>query len=83
MGPPVANCKQCCKQCSCPPKKGSPESKKRNTFDPIEEISSGAGGAAGGYSLPLGMSPNYPDDSHPKLRGSIPGIKLIYKRNQK
>ena len=48
----------------------------------LDEISSGAGGAAGGYSLPLGAQPAYPDDSHPQLRGSVRGIKLIYKRKE-
>lgn len=38
-------------------------------FDEIEEISSMAGGAVGGYSLPLGMKPKYFKSPMPKVRG--------------
>ena len=47
----------------------------------LEEISTA--GAAGGYALPLGEKPSFMKDEHPRLRGSLPGIKLIYKRSQR
>jgi len=49
----------------------------------LEELSSGAGGAAGGYSLPLGEKPSFFHDEIPRLKGTMPGIKLIYKRREK
>ena len=61
--------------------KGSTHSEHNLEEDELEEIS--GAGAAGGYSLPLGTKPLYPADEHPKLRGSLPGIKLIYKRSDK
>jgi len=56
--------------------------------DELEEISSSGGGAAmgssrgaaGPYSLPLGAKPSFFKDEHPKVDGTMPGIKLIYKR---
>jgi len=56
--------------------------------DELEEISSSgggaamgsSGGAAGPYSLPLGAKPSFFKDEHPKVDGTMPGIKLIYKR---
>ena len=77
-GPPVANCKQCCKQCKCSPKKKVSNPKRPHDYMDLEEMS--AGSAAGGYSLPIGDKPDYPEDSHPHLRGSIAGIKITYKR---
>lgn len=49
----------------------------------LDEISSAAGGAAGGFSLPLGEKPTFFKDEHPALKGTMPGIKLIYKRRDK
>ena len=57
--------------------------KKTLEEEELEEISSAGGGAAGGYSLPLGEKPKYFKDGHPKLRGSVAGITLIYKRSAK
>ena len=57
--------------------------KKTLEEDELDEISSGAGGAAGGYSLPLGEKPSYFHDEIPRLKGTMPGIKLIYKRRDK
>jgi hypothetical protein len=54
--------------------------KKTLEEDELDELS--GSGAAGGYSLPLGAKPTYLKDGHPKLRGSVRGIKLIYKRKE-
>jgi hypothetical protein len=56
--------------------------KKTLEEEELEELSSGAGGAAGGYSLPLGDKPTYFKDEIPHLKGTIPGIKIIYKRKE-
>jgi len=79
-GPPRADCKQCCKQCNCPPK---PRPRSRasfnsdeDPFDPIEEIS--GAGAAGGYSLPLGQKPKRFNSPRPKVKG----IKIYTRRSK-
>ena len=59
------------------------EEQLKNAEEELEELSSGAGGAAGGYSLPLGEKPSFFHDEIPRLKGTMPGIKLIYKRREK
>ena len=56
----------------------------------LEEISAAGGGAVagssgnvGGYSLPLGAKPSFFKDERPEIKGTMPGIKLIYKRSDK
>jgi len=75
-GPPIANCKQCCQQCKCPPKKDPTKAfrsrrKKADDdpFDPIEEISAVAGGAVAGNA----SSP----------RDKIKGIKIYTSSDRK
>jgi len=79
-GPPVANCRQCCKQCNCPPKPRKPKTSFSSDddpfFDPIEETS--GAGAAGGYSLPLGQKPKRFNSPRPKVKG----IKIYTRRSK-
>jgi len=57
--------------------------KKNLEEDELDETSSGAGGSVSGYSLPLGEKPTYFHDEAPRLKETMPGIKLIYKRREK
>ena len=64
--------------------------KKSLEEEELEEISAAGGGAVagssgniGGYSLPLGAKPTFFRDEKPELKGTMPGIKLKYKRRDK